>query len=108
MIYRAFRHTASGRWLNTIMASDGDEDFAIPPERHLADVLAAYQSQGWSADDIEVVDAKRDPRKGVHIDPDPAVVDPDVERLDALRSLLVAQDLTISQVSEMLRLERGL
>jgi len=108
MIYRAFRHTASGRWLNTIMASDGDEDFAIPAERHLVDVLAAYQSQGWTASDVEVVDAKRDPRKGVHIDPDPAVVDPDAERLAALHALLAVQNLSGPQTSEMLRLERGL
>ena len=40
------------------------------------------------------------------IDPDPADVDPDAERLESLHALLAAQDLTGPQTSEMLRLER--
>ncbi len=119
MIYRAFKHKESGRWLGTLMTASlewrtaagahwEEPDFAVPQGRHLSDVLPAYASHGWTPEEIEVVDATEDPRAGVFIDPDPAEVDPDEERLESLHALLAAQDLTHSQVSEMLRLERNL
>ena len=118
MIYRAFKHTDSGRWLSTLITDGGllwstapDDEwglgFAVSKEQHLWDVLPAYQSQGWTGEDIEVVDSESvDPRKGEFIDPDPLPIDRDAERLDALHALLAAQDLTRAQTSEMLRLER--
>ncbi len=116
MIYRGFRHTASGRWLSTLVTSGGgwttvageeyEPEFRVSPEQHRLDVLAAYASQGWAENDLEVVDSYTDPREGSMIDPDPADVDPDAERLESLHALLAAQDLTGPQTSEMLRLER--
>ena len=118
MIYRAFRHRASGQWLDTVVVSGGgwttapdeeyEPEFRVLPGQHRLDVLAAYESRGWSEDDIEVVDSEKDPRKGMLIEPDPAPTDPDAERLEGLHALLAAQDLTAAQTSEMLRLERKL
>ncbi len=92
----------------TVAGEPYELEFAISAERHLADVLPAYASQRWKPADIEVVDSETDPRTGDLIQPDPLPVDPSAERLDALHALLAAQDLTAAQVSEMLRLERGL
>jgi len=108
MIYRAFRHKASGAWLGTLMTSDGDE-FRTSPGQHLADALAAYQSHGWGPADFEVVDCVgENPRGGSIIEPDPVPVDPDAVRLEELHGKLAGGSLTVAQVSEMLRLERGL
>ena len=120
MIYRAFKHTESGRWLSTLITDGGllwstepDDEwglgFAVSKEQHLRDVLPAYRSRGWAEEEIEVVDSEDvDPRAGALIEPDPLPVDPDTERLAGLHAMLKAQNLSAPQLSELLRLEKGL
>ena len=60
MLYRAFRKSATGEWLNDMFTVDGDT-FAVPAASHLADVAAGFS---LTTGELEVVEGATDPRSG--------------------------------------------
>ena len=104
MIYRTFKRSSTGKWLNVVMTVDGPA-FAVLASDHRDQIAAGW---GISPADMTVVDGSTDARTGTLIEgpeaPAPAP-DPDVELAKAISAATTLTELKAALVGKPIKVK---